>query len=70
MVIDVGRFDRHRALIDRFGIERIATLVVLDGSGQRVAQTTLEPITGDAEGLTADALAAWLRQPRDNWQPE
>ena len=69
VVIDVGHFDRHQALLQRYGIDRIATLVVLDGAGQRVAQTTLEPISGAAEGLTAEALAGWLRSPANGWQP-
>ena len=62
--VEVGRFDRHRAWIDRFGIDRIATLVVLDPeSGERAAQTTLEPLTGAQRGLTSEQLAAWLRAP-------
>ncbi len=70
VVIDVGRFDVHTELLERYGIERIATLVVLDSSGEKVAQTTLEPITGDAEGLTGEMLAGWLRNPTESWQPE
>ena len=70
VVIDVGRFDQHTELLQRYGIERIATLVVLEPSGQKVAQTTLEPITGAAEGLTGEVLAGWLRNPTENWQPE
>lgn len=63
--VEVGRFDRHRALIEAHGIDRIAALVVLDPeTGERVAKTTLEPITGDDRGLTAEALARWLRAPR------
>lgn len=70
VVIDVGEFDRHTELLERYGIDRIATLVVLDASGEKIAQTTLEPITGDAEGLTGEMLAAWLRNPTERWQPE
>ena len=65
--VHVGRFDRHRDLIERYRVERIATLVVLDGTGRRVAQTTLEPISRRS-GLTSEALAAWLRDPRDEWR--
>ena len=62
--VEVGRFDRHRAWIERFGIDRIATLVILDTvSGERVAQTTLEPITGGQRGLTSAQLAQWYRDP-------
>lgn len=62
--VEVGRFDRHRALIAEHRIDRIAALVVLDpDTGQRVAKTTLEPITGGQRGFTSEALAAWLRDP-------
>lgn len=62
--VEVGRFDRHRALIAEHRVDRIATLVVLDPeTGQRVARTTLEPITGGQRGLTSAALADWLRAP-------
>jgi len=62
--VDVGRFDRHRALIAEHSVERIVTLVVLDPeSGERVARTTLEPITGLQRGLTSAQLATWLRNP-------
>lgn len=62
--VQVGRFDRHRALLREHEVDRIATLVVLDpASGRRVARTTLEPITGPQRGLTSAALAAWLRDP-------
>lgn len=61
--VDVGRFDRHRALLREHHVDRIATLVVLDPeTGRRVARTTLEPITTGA-GLTPDELASWLRAP-------
>ena len=62
--VEVGRFDRHRALITEHGVERIVTLVVLDpDTGERVARTTLEPITGGQRGLTSAQLAAWLANP-------
>jgi thiol:disulfide interchange protein len=62
--VDVGDWDRHAALREAHGITRIAALVVLDpASGERVAMTTMEPITGDERGLTSDGLAAWLRAP-------
>ncbi len=61
--VDVGRFDRHRALLREHEVDRIATLIVLDpASGRRVARTTLEPIS-TGRGLTPEALAAWLRAP-------
>lgn len=65
--IHVGRFDRHEDLLQRYRVERIATLVVLSNDGRRVAQTTLEPIS-DRSGLTSDALAEWLNNPQDEWR--
>ncbi|MBX3248626.1 MAG: thioredoxin family protein [Myxococcales bacterium] len=65
--VNVGRFDRHRDLLARYRVERISTLVVLDGQARRVAQTTLEPISHQS-GLTPTALAAWLRDPQDPWR--
>src|SRR5690606_33151723 len=62
--VEVGRFDRHRALLREHAVDRIAALVVLDpASGRRLARTTLEPISSGA-GLTPEALAEWLRRPR------
>lgn len=59
--VNVGRFDRHRALLREHEVDRIATLVVLDPeTGRRVARTTLEPIT-TGQGLTPEELARWLR---------
>ena len=44
--VDVGRFDRHQALLREHEVDRIATLIVLDpATGRRVARTTLEPIS-------------------------
>lgn len=65
--VEVGRLDRHVELIQRYRVERIATLVVLDAQGERVAQTTLEPLSNHRP-LTSDALAGWLRHPIDHWQ--
>lgn len=65
--VNVGRFDRHRDLLARYRVDRISTLVVLDGQARRVAQTTLEPISHQS-GLTSAALAAWLRDPQDPWR--
>ncbi len=65
--VNIGRRDRHLDLLERYRVERISTLVVLDGSARRVAQTTLEPIS-NRTGLTSAALASWLREPRDPWR--
>jgi thioredoxin 1 len=60
--INVGRFDRHKALVAEHGVKVIAALVVLDADGRRVAKTTLEPIS-TKDALTPEELAAWLRAP-------
>lgn len=62
--VEVGRFDRHRDLIEEHRVDRIATLVVIDPETElRVARTTLEPITGAHRGLSPEDLARWLRDP-------
>lgn len=63
--VNVGDgFSRHRALLMRHGINRIAAYVVLDpASGVTVAQTTVEPVsTGRA--VTSAEWARWLEAPR------
>ncbi|MEM6955976.1 MAG: thioredoxin family protein [Myxococcota bacterium] len=64
--VDIGRRDRHLDWVNHYRVERIATLVALDAEGQRIAQTTLEPIS-TGRGLQDRELAAWLAQPRDAW---
>ena len=61
VAINVGRFDRHRALIAKHGVDRIAKLVVLDASGQTRASTTVEPLSGERP-VSAQGLAEWLQQ--------
>lgn len=65
--VEVGRLDRHVELIRRYRVERIATLVILDAQGERVAQTTLEPLSNHRP-LSSEALAGWLRSPVDAWE--
>lgn len=60
--VNVGRFDRHKALLQEHGVKVIAALVVLDADGNRLARTTLEPIS-KKDTLTPEELAAWLRSP-------
>jgi thiol:disulfide interchange protein len=62
--VNVGNWDRHAVLRERFGIDRIAAYVVLDTNGDRVAQTVLEPITGGRGPITATQWIAWLSSPR------
>ena len=61
--VNVGRFDRNKALLREHGVKEIAALVVLDAEGKTIAKTTLEPIT-KKQGLTPEELAVWLRSPR------
>ena len=46
---------------------RVMFLIGLRNMPRRVAQTTLEPIS-NRSGLTSEALAEWLRNPRDEWR--
>jgi thiol:disulfide interchange protein len=60
--VNVGQFNRHKALLQEHDVKVIAALVVLDADGKRVAKTTLEPISRK-EALTPEELATWLRSP-------
>lgn len=60
--VNVGRFDRHKALLQEHQIKVIAAFVVIDPDGNPVAKTTLEPIT-TKDALTPEELADWLRAP-------
>lgn len=60
--VNVGRFDRHKALLKEHQIKVIAAMVVIDPDGRHVAKTTLEPIT-KKDALTPEELAEWLRAP-------
>ncbi len=62
--VNVGNWDRHAALRQRYGIDRIAAYVVLDADGRRVAQTVVEPVTGGHGPMTAAQWIAWLEAPR------
>lgn len=60
--VNVGRFDRHAALIATHKVKKIAKLVVMKPDGEVVAQTTLEPISNKS-GMTPADLAKWLQDP-------
>lgn len=68
VVINVGMFDRHRELLEAFGVEAIAHWVVLSprdcappaASWRRLAERTLEPASGPERGLSAAEIAEWL----------
>jgi thiol:disulfide interchange protein len=66
LAINVGRFDRHRALLQSFEVRAIAYWVVVapqdcarePQSWSRVASRTLEPLSGTP--VRSDELATWL----------
>jgi thiol-disulfide isomerase/thioredoxin len=70
LVIDPGRFDRHRPLLDAFEVHRLATWIALRPSDCRSSVTTwpqlnrssFEPVSG--EPVTEDQLVQWLTQAR------
>ena len=66
LAINIGRFDRHEALLEAFGVRAIALWQVVDAADctsepstwPRLAQRTLEPSTG--KRVTSAELASWL----------
>jgi len=59
--INIGKWDRHEALRESFGVHALATYIVLDPkSSRQLAKTTLEPITKKGQKLSAEAWARWL----------
>ena len=68
IVVNVGRFDRHRPLLATLGVESIAHWEVMAparctepiGSWPTVARRTLEVSSGAARDLTPRDLAQWL----------
>jgi thiol-disulfide isomerase/thioredoxin len=71
--IDVGRFDRHEALREAFGVYAIAHWVALDPTQgcsssaerwTRLKQSTIEIETGSLGPRTADDLVRWLQEAR------
>ena len=69
LIVNVGRFDRHRDLMAELDVESIAHWAVLApthckapvGSWPRRAQRTLEVSSGEARHLSPSDLAAWLK---------
>lgn len=67
--VNVGRFDRHRDILDAMAIESIAHWSVLAPEScrepiqqwTRIADRTLEVSSGEARSLTPADLARWLR---------
>jgi len=61
--VNVGKWDRHEGLRQRFDVHALATYVVIDPQTSAVlAKTTLEPITKKGQRLTARDWARWLSQ--------
>jgi thiol-disulfide isomerase/thioredoxin len=60
--VNVGKWDRHEALRDNFGVRALATYIVIDPKTSKLlAKTTLEPITKPGQKLTAEQWARWLK---------
>lgn len=60
--VNVGKWDRHEALRENFGVRALATYVVIDPKTSKLlAKTTLEPITRKGKKLTAEQWASWLK---------
>lgn len=72
VVVDVGRFDRHEALLAHFGVDRIAWWAALRPTdcGRPVVEWEVlktgvfEPESGSGP-KTADAVAGWLVAARE-----
>jgi hypothetical protein len=60
--VNVGKWDRHEALRDNFGVHALATYIVIDPkTSKQLAKTTLEPITKKGQKLSAEQWARWLK---------
>jgi thiol-disulfide isomerase/thioredoxin len=59
--INVGKWDRHEALRESFGVRALATYIVIDPkTSEPLAKTTLEPISKPGQKLTAEDWRRWL----------
>jgi hypothetical protein len=60
--VNVGKWDRHEALRNNFGVHALATYIVIDPKTSKLlAKTTLEPITKPGQKLRAEDWARWLK---------
>jgi thiol-disulfide isomerase/thioredoxin len=60
--INVGKWDRHEALRNNFGVHALATYIVIDpNTSKELAKTTLEPITKKGQKISAAQWASWLK---------
>ena len=70
LTVNVGRFDRHREILDAMQIESIAHWAILEpkdcrdpiSGWNRIADRTLEVSSGEGRKLTPADLAGWLRK--------
>lgn len=59
--VNVGKWDRHEALRESFGVRALATYIVIDPkTSKQLAKTTVEPITKPGKKLTAEDWRRWL----------
>jgi thiol-disulfide isomerase/thioredoxin len=59
--INIGKWDRHEALRENFGVRALATYIVLEPKTSKLlAKTTLEPITKRGPKLSAADWQRWL----------
>jgi len=73
--INVGRFDRHRSILQSFGVRAIAHWTVVApsqcdaplSSWRRIGSRTLEPASGTA--VRSEELASWLLQQAERARP-
>ena len=74
LTVNVGRFDRHRDILDGMKIDSIAHWAILEPADcadpivrwARIADRTLEVSSGQARNLTPADLAGWLRDFRSS----
>ena len=61
--VNVGKWDRHEALRESFGVRALATYIVIEPkTSKQLARTTLEPITKPGKKLTAEDWRRWLER--------
>jgi thiol:disulfide interchange protein DsbD len=73
LVVDVGRLDRHPALLEQFGVRAVATWVALQPTGCRepvsrwvvLDVSRVEPASNPLSKRSPEALARWLRRSRE-----
>ena len=77
LTVNVGMFDRHRATLAAFSIEKIANWSLFEPvdcdapveQWSRLMARTLEPSSGSERDTSPTQLAAWLRNIRESHLP-